>query len=210
MPQPTNSINDRKKLLRKLSYLLGIYLILFWASVYCWPDEHSGSASHWIIESSLGLPLSIGFSLLVIALCCFLYYGNEDGWWGVIYLFFLLPSVIMLVSIFPNSLGMLLVIFFLPALYQSRPATTILLDSIPDEIDELGTALHIEWSEQPLWKLVAEAKQGKVDEAVKALRNNYHMTWDEADKAIHRWMDDELGLKLYLLKLHAQSLPNAG
>jgi hypothetical protein len=103
------------------------------------------------------------------------------------------------------------VVFFLfYALYQTRPSTTMLPASIPSEVDQLATALNFQWEEQPIWNLVNEARQGKVDQAVKTLRNTYHMTWDQADRSIRRWMDDEIGLKLYLLKLYAQSLPNAG
>ena len=50
--------------------------------------------------------------------------------------------------------------------------------------------------------------QGKTDEAVMTLRNTYHMNWEEADKYIRRWKEDELGLKLYLLKMHVQSHPD--
>jgi len=204
MQQPAKSMTGRKKQLRKLGYFLGVLLIFFWASVYLWPEEYVGFARHWINESSLALPISIGISLLVFTLCCFLYYGNEDGWWGVIYLIFLLPAAIMLMLLFP--MAGVVILFLFHGLYQTRPPTTMMPTSIPREVDELAAAMNIHWEEQPIWNLVNEARQGKVDQAVKSLRNTYHMTWDEADKAIRRWMDDELGFKLHLLKLHAQTL----
>ncbi len=192
----------RKKRLRLLSLELVIVIVLFWVT-FPWYVDYPGTNYHWIEGRTTTFVLSVVGSLVIFALSYFLYRGHRWAWWGTLFLLVELPAFFALTIFFPFVGGLLCIILF-NGLFECNVLESFIPNTLPQEIDALAAAMHIQWEEQPLWNLVSLAKQGKIDEAVKTLRQTQHMTWDQADQTIRRWMCDELALKVHLLKTHVQ------